>query len=198
MCDKAEDLRNLAGKERFYEAFKDDHVVHLYTLRQGGEAPVEYLEKLAEAFGLDVDLRDPETREDDARRLHITYGLKSTMYIIDQLRSWARDNDRKVMVLLSYDTPQVEEYLESGERFDEDLLNYLDSEEVPYVDALEKSRQDYQDFSVPAQEYLKRFYIARAGAQVFGHYNPYGNFWFAFAVKNGLVDWLDPNPPSYR
>ena len=31
----------------------------------------------------------------------------------------------------------------------------------------------------PLVQYLRRFYIPRAGAQVFGHYSPYGNFWLA-------------------
>jgi hypothetical protein len=45
---EGDELRKLVGKENYYEFFKDDHVVHLYTLREGGDAPVEELEKIAE------------------------------------------------------------------------------------------------------------------------------------------------------
>jgi len=41
-------------------------------------------------------------------------------------------------------------------------------------------------------------YISRAGAQVFGHYSPYGNFWFAWAIRKEIVEFLNPKPPSYR
>jgi hypothetical protein len=89
LCPKAEDLRQLVGKEAFYNAFKDDPVVHLYALREGGEAPVEELEKLAEAFGVTVDLRisDAPTRIAAAQKLWEAYGLRATMFILDKFRA---------------------------------------------------------------------------------------------------------------
>jgi len=198
LCETAEDLRKLADKDYYYEAFKDDHVVHLFTLREGGEAPVDELEKIAEALGVKVDLRDKDKRVASARDLHIVYGLRSTEYILDNLSAWARDSKRKLMVLLSYDTPSVKTFLEKGERFDHSLVEYLDANEFTYVDCLAKAAEDHKDYSVSTDEYLRRSYTARAGAQVFGHYNPYGNFWFAQAIRQELVDWLDPKPPAYR
>jgi len=40
--------------------------------------------------------------------------------------------------------------------------------------------------------------VSRAGAQVFGHYTPAGNFWFANAIRKEVVAWLDPKPPAYH
>jgi hypothetical protein len=40
--------------------------------------------------------------------------------------------------------------------------------------------------------------VERAGAQVFGHYNPYGNMVFAMSIRKALIDWLNPKPPAYR
>jgi len=197
-CKDEQELRKLADRDGYYETFKDDTVAHLYTLREGGEAPVEQLERVAEAFGLQVNLRDPKKRVEDARRLHVTYGLRSTEYILDKLCRWADEHGRKLMVLLSYDTPPVKEFIEKGERFDHELVEYLDRKNIRYVDALAKAAQDYKAFNLSIDEYLERFYIGRAGAQVFGHYNPYGNFWFAFAIRKELVNWLDPKPPTYR
>jgi hypothetical protein len=31
-----------------------------------------------------------------------------------------------------------------------------------------------------------------------GHYNPRGNHFFAFSIKDKLVGWLDPKPITYR
>ena len=66
------------------------------------------------------------------------------------------------------------------------------------VDSLVKIREEFKAFRLPVERFLERFYIARAGAQVFGHYSPAGNFWFASAIRRELVDWLDPKPPAYR
>jgi hypothetical protein len=44
----------------------------------------------------------------------------------------------------------------------------------------------------------RRQFIGRAGAQVFGHYNPYGNFFFAYGMRKELVRWLDPMPAPYH
>jgi len=197
LCEKAEDLRKLVGRENYYEAYKDDHAAHLYALTQGGEAPVETLEQIAEAFGLKVDLRDPNKRQEEATRLHLDYGLRSTMYIVDNLTAWAKEQGRKVMVLLSYNVPTVKEYLEKGERFDGAMLDYLEDNQVTYVDTLEKVGDEYQAFKISVNEFLDRLHVGRAGAQVFGHYNSYGNFWFAHAIRQELVDWLDPKPPTY-
>ena len=60
-----------------------------------------------------------------------------------------------------------------------------------------KAGESYKLYSLDTDAYLKQFYIPAAGAQVFGHYNPYGNHWFAHAVKDAMVDWLDPKPPAY-
>ena len=197
-CKNEDELRKLADRDYYYQAFKDDVVAHLYTLREGGEAPVEELEKLGEAFGLHLNLRDPKKRVDDARKLHLTYGIRSTEYILDELRRWAREQGRKLMVLLSYDTPPVKDFIEKGERFDQELVEYLESNNVTYVDSLVKAAEEYKAFNLSVDDFLERLYIGRAGAQVFGHYNPYGNFWFAFAIRKELVNWLDPKPPAYR
>jgi hypothetical protein len=197
-CRTAEDLRKLVGRDNYYAVFKDDHVAHLYTLREGGEAPVDHLEKLAEALGVTVDLRSPATRAAEARRLHIAYGLRSTMFIVEKLRAWAGANGRKLMVLLSYDVPTLWGYLEKGERFDAEFVDFLDRDGYTYVDTLQKMAEEFSAFKIPIEDFIGRFYIARAGAQVFGHYNPYGNFWFASAIRRELVEWLDPKPPAYR
>jgi len=198
LCQSEDDLRKLADADYYYEVFKDDPVVHLFTLREGGEAPVEYLEALAEAFGLQVNLRDPQKRAEDARKLHIAYGIRSTKYILDKLCLWAKEQNRKLMILLSYDTPTVKDFIEKGQRFDQELVEYLESKNILYVDSLVKAAEEYKVFNLSVDKFLERFYIGRAGAQVFGHYNPYGNFWFAFAIRRKLVDWLDPKPPAYR
>ncbi len=201
LCKKAEDLRKLTDRDYYYKTFKDDAVVNLFTLRSGGEAAaeqVEQLEKLAEAFGMNLNLRDPERRIEDARKLNLAYGMRSTMYLLDNFRHWARKENRKLLVLLSYDVPSVQKIIEKNERFDEAFLNYLKNNNVLFVDCLAKAAEDYRMHNLSLDNYLSQYYVGRAGAQVFGHYNPAGNFWFASAIKREIIDWLNPKPPAYR
>jgi hypothetical protein len=58
--------------------------------------------------------------------------------------------------------------------------------------------QDYQSFRNTPEDYVQRYYIALMGHQGYGHYSPTGNHFFAFAIKDDLVDWLEPKPPAYR
>ena len=37
---------------------------------------------------------------------------------------------------------------------------------------------------------MKRYFI--------GHYTPSGNHFFAYAIKDKIVDWLDPKPITYQ
>ena len=198
LCEKAEDLYKLVGKDNYHGTFKDDTLAHLYTLTQGGEAPIDELEKIAEAFGMKCDLRNSAKHTEDANKLHIAYGLRSTMYIVDKFSAWAKKNGKKLMVLLSYDVPSVTDFLEKGERWDGEFLEYIEKNDVTYVDFLLKAVEDYKAFNVSTEKFIDRFYIERAGAQVFGHYNPYGNFWFAFSLREELINWLNPKPPAYR
>ena len=200
LIQTAEELRTLVGKQNYYEAYKDDSLAHLYALTQGGDAPVAHLERIAEALGVSVDLRteDVETRMAEADRLHLAYAMRSTQEIVDRMQAWAAETGRKLMVLLSYDVPSVTDYLEKGERWDREMVDYLDRSGLPYVDALAKAGEEYKAFRISIKDFIARHYVGRAGAQVFGHYNAAGNFWFAHAVKDALVEWLNPKPPSYR
>jgi hypothetical protein len=198
MCSKASDLRKLVGRGNYYNAFKDDTVAHLYCLREGGVAPVEELEKLAEAFGVKVNLRSPKMRQAGARKLHIAYGIRSTMFVVDKFRKWCKAHNRKLMILLSYDVPTVQNYLENGTRFDAEFVQFLKKEKYLHIDVLPKVGQEFRSFKGSINEFCMRFYVGRAGAQVFGHYNPYGNFWFAYAIRKEILDWLNPKPPAYQ
>ena len=54
---------------------------------------------------------------------------------------------------------------------------------------MEAHRRDFAQFNLTVDEYIRRYWI--------GHYNPRGNFFQAFAIKDKLVELLDPKPISY-
>ena len=49
---------------------------------------------------------------------------------------------------------------------------------------------DSKSFNLSVEDYLKRYFI--------GHYSPAGNHFFAFSIKDRIVDWLDPKPITYQ
>ncbi len=50
--------------------------------------------------------------------------------------------------------------------------------------------EDYKQFRIPFDQYLKRSFI--------GHYSPAGNHFFACAIKDTIIEWLDPKPITYQ
>ena len=60
---------------------------------------------------------------------------------------------------------------------------------LPFVDLMEAHRRDFDQFQITPEQYVKRYWV--------GHYNPRGNFFQAFAIKDKLVELLDPRPLSY-
>ena len=199
VCRTEDDLRALCDPDHFHETFKDDPIVRLFVLRIGGQVDeVDDLQALAAALDIDVDLKDPRKRADDAARLHLAYGLKSTEFILDEMRSWAGKQGKKLMVVLFYADSEIPKLAEDNWRLDRSLLDYLDRSGVPYVDILRKHASDYGALNTPFEEYAGRYYVRAAGAAVFGHYSPAGNLFAAMNMTEEVVNWLDPKPPAYR
>jgi len=82
------------------------------------------------------------------------------------------------------------EMLKSGTRHDQEIVDYLVKERFDYFDMNEGHFRDFKKYSVPFDEYMKVYFI--------GHYNPRGNHFFAYSVKDTVVKWLDLKPITYR
>ena len=79
---------------------------------------------------------------------------------------------------------------QSGTRFDQPVVDYLIREKFNYFDMNEVQLRDFQKYNLPYEDYLKQYFI--------GHYNPRGNHFFAYSIKDKVVQWLDPKPITYR
>ena len=53
-----------------------------------------------------------------------------------------------------------------------------------------RRRTLFKKFDLSLDDYVDRYFI--------GHYSPAGNHFFAHAIKDAIVDWLDPKPITYR
>jgi hypothetical protein len=197
VCCNGEDLFKLTDQDHFYDTSHDDQIVRLFALEKGGEARCDDLEAVAEALRIQVDLRTPATRPAQALKLRRAHGFKSTEFILEKLVPWALQHNRKLLVVLVYSEGEIINCLKGGERFDTTFVDYLNRKKIKWIDALELHQVDYADFGCTPERYIDRLFTKPSAAAVFGLYNPLGNAFIAFAMKNDLVDWLDPKPPAY-
>jgi hypothetical protein len=186
----ADDLYQLCDPATVDALFAGDEIVQLECLRNDIDVDdIEPLRALAEVLGADVDLAGPD-RAHEADRLLVHYGLQSTLYTLELVRDFVAEHGRKLLIVLSYSGKSVIRHLRGEPRFDGVLLDYLSGTGLPVVDMLEEHAADARDFALDPAAYCDRYYI--------GHYNPTGNHFFAFAMKDPLVHWLDPTPVTYR
>jgi len=126
------------------------------------------------------------------RVLHLlnAYGFAATKYILTRARDFAEATNKKLLVVL-FDPSRVTRVLiESGERYDQEIVDFLKEDNFHYFDMNLVHVEDYKAFNLSLDEYMKRYFI--------GHYSPAGNHFFAFSIKDTIVNWLDPKPITYR
>ena len=94
------------------------------------------------------------------------------------------------MIILSFRQGNIAADLRGEPRFDKSLVDWLKDKPYPVIDMRDLFRADYQHCKMDINAYLKRYYI--------GHHNPAGNFFTAWAIKDKIVEWLDPKPLPYQ
>lgn len=199
LCQNAEDLRALCDVDRFVATFEQDEIVQLFAIQQGLEVEdLTHFYALAKAFDVQVDLEDPEKRARDAMKLHQLYGQHSSIWLLEKMRRWLEERNKKLFLILSYCMGTLNEYLTEGKQMDTFFLDYVARSGLPWVSLAEAHKKDFVDFNLTVPQYQERFYVMAREAAVFGHYNPTGNHFTTFAVKDAVVDWLEPKPPAYR
>lgn len=69
-------------------------------------------------------------------------------------------------------------------------MDFIKENEFRYFDMNEVYAEDFKDFNLSWNEYMKRYFI--------GHYKPAGNYFFAYSIKDKIVDWMDPKPITHQ
>ena len=187
-----ESLYKMTDPDFMVEALKDDLMIQLYTISRVDPSSLDLerlhaLAKLLDAPGLD-ETHDGRLGE-WAEELKSAYGFAATKHIIEKAFSFCQDKGKKLMILLL--CPRATRQLLNGQpRYEQEIVDYLDSKRLRYFDMNRAHLEDYRSFNLSVEDYMKRYYI--------GHYSPIGNHFFAYSIKNTIVDWLDPKPITYR
>jgi len=197
-CPTPESMYQLCDKSFLYERFKDDLVTQILVCQQGESVDTSNLEKFAGAMNLKLDFKDPANRAASATTLYNECGWRASMYIIKKLKTFVETHNKKLLVLLSYPGPSVMQACELADRNNPAYMDwhpkkfrdFLSEQNILFFDSLNTHLDEFRTFRLTPQEYIQRYYI--------GHYNPKGNHFFAYALKNVLVNWLNPKPPTYR
>lgn len=171
-CPTAQSVRDLCDLERAVALLGDDFYLRnrlTWAARKSRGEPV------------------PPTDYDDRRLME--HGIFASTRIIDRVNDYARQNGKQALYVLSYGAYTIGQFIETGTRFDQALVDYLNQAELPYVDLMQAHAADAARFKGLPAEALSRYFI--------GHYNPLGNHFCAFAIKDALVRLLDPKPPAY-
>ncbi|UCD30470.1 MAG: SGNH/GDSL hydrolase family protein [Planctomycetota bacterium] len=191
VCPTPASLYNLCDKEFIYETFKDDPAINIHLgSRMDYEVNTGLLKQLAEALGLSLDFSTPAKRAASTRTLYWECARRSTMWILDKVQEFTNKQNKKFLLLLSYQQNLVLDACAGKPRQDRQFIDELNNTRIRYVDILPKHVEDFKKFNLTPKQYGRHYYI--------GHYKPSGNHFFAFAIKNEIVDWLNPKPPAYQ
>ena len=187
-----EDLYHLCDEDYLWQTFKDDPVLKMVmAARQGGEnISAELINPVAVTFGIPDERIANTATAQRIKKIHTEAALFATQNVIIWAERFARDNGKKLMVMLSFGRGNIARHLRGQPRFDQSFVDWLKDKPYPVIDMRDPFAADYRNHKADVDQYLAPFYN--------GHHTPRGNFFTAWAIKDAVVKWLDPKPLPYR
>jgi len=192
MLPTPESLYRMTDPDFMVNAVKDDWMLQMMTFVEDmtEDVDVKSLNRLAEVLGC-VGIAGSERKalQAQVRVVYDAYAFAATRYILDRAAAFVGTHRKKLLVALY--CPQVTRtMILGGPRYEQPVVDYLREREFHYFDMNLVHVEDFKQFNLPVDQYMKRYSI--------GHYSPKGNHFFAFAIKDDVVEWLDPKPITYR
>ena len=194
-CPTAESVYNLCDLDWVADRFKDDFVLqielaHANSRKNNPDQAYQAIMDLVRTHGINTRVDRSKTASTTARELHTKAALTASMKIVEWTEAFAKQHGKKVLYVLSFNARNIARRIREGTRFDQPFVDFLKKKNLPFVDLMAAHVRDYAPFKVDVKTYLERYYI--------GHYNPLGNHFTAFAIKDKLVEMLDPKPMTYQ
>lgn len=151
------------------------------------------ISRLAETLSFRFEWHEGADLHAQARALLDRYAQRATLYILDNARAFAARNGKKLFIVLGDPFRAFPQMIHGQTRYDREVLDYLIEHRVDYFDMNEAHLADFRKSNLSYDDYLKRYCVGGNG-----HYSPQGNHFFAYSIKEKIVKWLDPKPPTYR
>jgi hypothetical protein len=188
---KAEDLYQLCDEEFVWRTFKDEPVLQTVLATAGKEVLARQLvDPIAARFGISKERFADRSAVQRIAKIHLAAALFATQNVITWTERFVEKMGKNLLLLLSFGRGNVLADLQGQPRFDQDLLDWLKHKPYPVLDVREAFRAEYQQFHGDVKRFLDRYYI--------GHHSPAGNFFLANAVRDRLIQALEPAPLPYR
>ena len=185
-------LYKMTDPDFMLEALNDDLMLKLYAAEHVNPVTLDIkkLNTLAEILGVEAIKKDsPKNFRKSTEKIKNEYGFAATKLIINKAVDFCKANNKELMIILL--CPNVtNQLLNNKPRYDQQIVDYLDDKKLRYFDMNLVHLEDYKSFNLSVVDYIKRYYI--------GHYSPIGNHFFAYSIKNRIVEWLDPKPITYQ
>jgi len=189
---EAKDLYRMTDPDWMWDNLKDDLALQmaLYSKGEIDDIDVTKLRQLCHHLGRQFDLnQNPPPRETVAAILD-AYSFAATKDILRKAKVFTAKHRKKLMILLLDPSRVTRVLLQGGVRYDQEIVDFLKENQFMVFDMNLVHCQDYKSFNLSPSAYMKRYFI--------GHYSPAGNHFFAYSLKDRIVDWLDPKPLPYR
>jgi hypothetical protein len=162
-----------------------------------GELDRPKVERLAEVLDFHFDWGADTDQRRQAAMLLNRYGQRATIFILEKARAFTQSAGKTLLTVLNY-TARTDHFRGSivawdGVRRDQEILDHLSARSVPLFDMNAVHQREYQQAGGTYHEYLSRYMVGGDG-----HYNPRGNHFFAYTLKDKLLELLDPKPLPYQ
>jgi hypothetical protein len=186
------ELYRMSDPQFMVDHLRDDLALQLFAYKLGHTRDLDrkLVDRLAAIVGYRWDWSRESAQVQQATELLDQYSLRATKFILGKARQFAGRAGRKLLVCLFDPYRAMLEMQKSGTRYDREVVDYLVAEKFKYFDMNEVHLQDFKKYNLSFQDYMKVYFI--------GHYNPRGNHFFAYSIKDTVRRWLDPAPVPYR
>ncbi len=195
VCPTPESVYNLCDLDWVAEKFKDDFALkimlaHLNAKAKNPELDYTNILELATTHGIVTRIDTAKGLSQMADALHHQSAYFASQRIVEKIEAFAKAQNKKVLIVLSYPAQSVLRYLKEGVRVDQPFVDFLKQRSLAVVDLLKAHQDDFALFKGSTREYLAKYWI--------GHYTPLGNYFCANAILPQLVKLLEPKPLAYR
>jgi len=175
------------------QTLKDDLALNMMMYARGNVSDVDMkgVRQLAGHLGFESpELANTQPPRGVIDQLLNRYAFAATKVILTKAKECADRNDKKLLVVLFDPSRVMKPLVEGKPRYDQPIVDFLTEKDFRFFDMNVVHVEDYKQFKIPFDQYTKRYFI--------GHYSPAGNHFFAYAIKNTVIDWLDPKPITYQ
>ncbi|RZK60766.1 MAG: hypothetical protein EOO91_00175 [Pedobacter sp.] len=184
-------LYKMTDRTWMWENVKDDIALQLllFKNKEIANLNLENVQKLAKHLQLDISFKDHADLEQNASYLLDKYSFAATKYILNKLKVYASKNNKKLLIVLFDPYRVTNSLVETGTRYDDEVVRYLKAGEFNFFDMNLIHVADFKKFNLNLKDYYGRYLL--------GHYNPTGNHFFAYSIKDKIIQLLSPKPVTY-